>query len=294
MKRLYTLSRSLNSMIPLRPYLICLCAMILFSACSGNDNSSDAPDLDVASNEVGEGNAGSTDANAENGSDQTDGSGGSDGSEAPSDLGGRAYVYEVEITNGTASQPLSPIALVAHSSDYDLFRLGQRASVPLEELAEGGDNSALLAEAAQNAAVLGTASGEGPLPPGTRTTIRIEYTPSNMDTVYLAGVSMLVNTNDAIAAWQRIPISSLHVDETRRFSVLTYDTGTELNTETAETMPGPAANGEGFAEARDDIIDAVLIHAGVVTSDGGLPSSALGGIYKWDHPALNVLIRRIQ
>ena len=55
--------------------------------------------------------------------------------------------FEVTVSNLTGAQPLSPIAVIAHQAGYQVFEIGSPATVGLEELAEGGDNSALLAEA---------------------------------------------------------------------------------------------------------------------------------------------------
>ena len=56
--------------------------------------------------------------------------------------------FNVEVKNTAANQPLSPLAVIGHSSDYQLFTIGQPASEALEMLAESGDNSALLSEQA--------------------------------------------------------------------------------------------------------------------------------------------------
>ena len=75
-----------------------------------------------------------------------------------------------------------------------------------------------------------------------------------------------------------------------------YDTGTEANTESADTVPGPAAGGgaqEGFNAARDDVRDAVFVHAGVITADDGLTSSTLSFTNRWDNPVMQVEIERL-
>ena len=50
-----------------------------------------------------------------------------------------------------------------------------------------------------------------------------------------------------------------------------WDSGTEANSETAATIPGPAGGGEGFNATRDDS-DTVSFHSGVISQDDGLTS----------------------
>ncbi|HFQ61119.1 MAG TPA: hypothetical protein ENK39_02315, partial [Epsilonproteobacteria bacterium] len=75
--------------------------------------------------------------------------------------------------------------------------------------------------------------------------------------------------------------------------LVTYDAGTEANSELASTIPGPAGGGEGFNAARDDK-DFVSVHEGVVTKDDGLSTSALTQMHKWDNPAASVSIERVK
>ena len=75
----------------------------------------------------------------------------------------------------------------------------------------------------------------------------------------------------------------------------TYDAGTENNSEEASTIPGPAGGGtgEGFNADRDDK-DFISIHAGAVTKDDGLITSALTQNHKWNNPAAMLTIERIK
>ena len=50
----------------------------------------------------------------------------------------KSYRYTVNVANLTANQPMSPLAVLTHNGDYQLFEIGQAASVELEHLAEGG------------------------------------------------------------------------------------------------------------------------------------------------------------
>jgi hypothetical protein len=207
-----------------------------------------------------------------------------------------AISYRVTLTNTTAAQPFSPVAIVLHDGSWSTFNLGEPASTELEMLAESGDNSALLAAAENMAGVFGAASGTGDIGPGESESIEVEVTESQIRSLSLSLVAMLVNTNDAIAALNRIDISTLNSNESMRVNALSYDTGTEANTETAATMPGPAAAGgaqEGFNAVRDDVRDSVFVHAGVVTTTDGLTTSALSSIHRWDHPAIQIRVERL-
>ncbi len=55
--------------------------------------------------------------------------------------------FAVTVTNLTNAQPLSPVAVIGHSEGFSVFTVGSPASPGLEELAEGGANATLIAEA---------------------------------------------------------------------------------------------------------------------------------------------------
>lgn len=47
----------------------------------------------------------------------------------------KSYRYTVNVENLTANQPMSPLAVLTHNSNFQLFEIGQSASVELEHLA---------------------------------------------------------------------------------------------------------------------------------------------------------------
>ncbi len=205
--------------------------------------------------------------------------------------------YQVSIKNLTAGQPLSPIAVVLHESSWKSFATGEAASSELEQLAEGGDNTAYLDAAMASAAVFNSASGSGVLTPGSMEDINLDVSADSVGTLYLTLVSMLVNTNDALAALNAVDVKDMGVGEQLTFTALTYDSGTEANSESADTIPGPAAAGgaqEGYNASRDDVRDAIYVHAGVVTADDGLAGSVLLETHRWDNPAIQVVVERVQ
>jgi len=194
------------------------------------------------------------------------------------------YSYTVMVTNLTYAQPLSPIAVVLHG-DSKMWSVGEAASVPLEKLAEGGDNSDFIADSN----VLASSSAEGPLLPGTASSITISTTDRAATNLTVA--TMLVNTNDAFSGLTGIDISSMAVDELKSWNLNVYDSGTELNDEAMGSIPGPVDGGTGFDMARDDV-NFVAYHSGVVSQDDGLSSSVLTQAHRFDNPAIKLTITR--
>ena len=196
--------------------------------------------------------------------------------------------FRIEVTNLTLAQPLSPVALVAHSDNYSAFSLGSMATDGLEQLSEGGDNTAFLAEADADPEVISTSSSDGPIGPGGTTAITVSVDEDEVTGMMLTAISMLVNTNDAITASMNISVDNLLAGESISRTTRSYDTGTEANSEAAGTIPGPADGGEGFNVSRDDIADAIRGHSGVVTAADGLATSVLTDMHRWDNPVARV------
>jgi len=196
------------------------------------------------------------------------------------------YSFEVTVTNLTNAQPVSPVAVVMHD-EGNVWQLGEMASNALEVLAESGDNSNLLAESF----VMASASGEGVIMPGMSETITVSMT--DMMPNMVSVVTMLVNTNDAFSGFNAMDISNLEVGESISLRTGSYDAGTEKNTESMASIPGPAAGGEGYNEARDDV-DFVAMHPGVVSMDDGLMSSVLTEAHRFDNPTLAITFTRTE
>lgn len=196
------------------------------------------------------------------------------------------YTYEVSVTNLTNAQPLSPVAVVLHNEGA-LFELGASASVALENLAESGDNSEVLAQDM----VLASASGTGVIMPGMSETVSV----SLVDTkpMMLSTATMLVNTNDAFSGINAMSLENMAVGESISLRTSSYDSGTEKNSETMATIPGPAAGGEGFNAERDDV-DFIGMHSGVISSDDGLMQSVLTQAHRFDNPTLAISVTRVE
>jgi hypothetical protein len=197
--------------------------------------------------------------------------------------------YELTVTNLTAGQPLSPLAVVLHDNTYTMWSVGSSASNGLEQLSEGGDNTELLSEAATSSKA--TASGGGVIAPGQSESVIVEV--DEMNHLALSFATMLVNTNDGFTGINAVDLSGMAVGSNKQVLVKAYDAGTEANSEQASTVPGPAAGGEGYNQARDDR-DSVSGHPGVVTHDDGLSGSALNESHRFDNPVAQVTITRVQ
>lgn len=203
-----------------------------------------------------------------------------------------AVTYEIDVINATNAQPMTPVAVIAHTSGYKPWVLGGPASVGLEMLAEGGDVSRFIADATADSAVMGSASSSnGPFGPGTTESVMVSVDQQQSD-LQISVASMLADTNDAFTGIANVPVGALSKGDSVTMLARVYDAGTESNTESASTIPGPAGGGEGFNAARDDT-NFVSIHAGVVTADDGLASSALNEGDRWLGPAAKITITRM-
>ncbi len=89
------------------------------------------------------------------------------------------------------------------------------------------------------------------------------------------------------------PLDSLALHDSRSIEVTAYDAGTEANSESATSVPGPAAGGEGYNSTRDDR-NTVGGHPSVISADDGLGGSALNVSHRFDNPVARITIRRLQ
>lgn len=199
--------------------------------------------------------------------------------------------YSVTITNLTNNQVLTPLAVVMHEAGYSAWALGQPASSGLEHLAEAGDVSLFLQEARANNYVVNTAAGASVIPPNSSATVNISAGHSHSLEISLA--SMLADSNDAFTGVNNWVVGNLDVGESASVMTRVFDAGTEANTETGDTIPGPSstvgATG-GYSEDSDDSV--VTIHPGVVTADDGLSTSALDESKRWLSYAAKIVVTR--
>lgn len=202
--------------------------------------------------------------------------------------------FMVTVSNTTNAQPLSPVAVIAHDAGYSVFTVGTPATVGLEELAEGGSNATLLAEADASASVRTTASGAAPIGPAGSESVTVQVLESALPGLRLSVSTMLVNTNDAFTGVNGMMVGGMAIGDTLMLQGIAYDAGTEDNTELAAEIPGPAGGGEGFNTIRNDRSDQVTMHPGVVSQDDGFATSGLTNQHRFDNPVVRVRIERTQ
>lgn len=203
--------------------------------------------------------------------------------------------YSVKVTNLTAAQPLSPLAYTLHKAAFKPFTIGMPASLGVEMIAESGATTDYIAEARANAAVIMANTASGMTMPGEfkEFTLNAMVPMGEEDQLYFSVLSMLVNTNDALTGLNSIALKQLAIGQSWTFNALSYDAGTEKNTELQASIPGPAAGGEGFNAQRDDLANQVTMHPGVITRDDGKTDSVLTQIHRWDNPVARITITRL-
>lgn len=203
--------------------------------------------------------------------------------------------YSVTVTNLTAGQPFSPLAYSVHYSGFSPFTIGMPATRGIEKIAESGATDDYINEAMTNTDVILVDHAMGLTLPGESkiVSLNVSVEMANADQLLFSLVNMLGNTNDAFAGVNSVAIGKLAVGENLTLNAQSYDAGTEMNTETQATIPGPAGGGEGFNAVRDDMTDQVTMHPGAVTRDDGKMDSTLTQVHRWDNPTARISITRL-
>lgn len=169
-----------------------------------------------------------------------------------------AAELEITVQNLTRGIYFTPLLVAAHTTDAQLFSVGEMASADLQAMAEGGDISGLEAIASSIAADSISNPAAGLLGPTASTTTMLSTDDSN---TVLSIVAMMLPTNDGFVGLNSWSIP----EEAGTYTVYlnAYDAGTEANDE----VRGSGAPGEaGFPVPGP--LDALLGSAGTgVTAD---------------------------
>lgn len=208
----------------------------------------------------------------------------------PPERSGQAY--EVTITNVTKGQIFSPPFVMVHNQEISLFTPGAPASNALTALAEEGSYGELVHDYFYLDQAYDLAGAAGPLMPGESVTVTV-YGRPGFNHISVAG--MLVSTNDSFFAgtferpfgridWLAKDNKNQQVNVVQGYAQA-WDAGTEGNSETCATIPGPPCNGAGvrnLAGAEGFVHMANGVHG---TADLDAPT------YDWNGPVAVVKIR---
>ncbi|UCF38960.1 MAG: spondin domain-containing protein [Acidobacteriota bacterium] len=200
---------------------------------------------------------------------------------------------EVEITNLTKGQIFSPGVVALHTAwSEPIFRVGSPSSEELAGVAEDAILDPLVArlESDPDVAMVGVIQGENVvILPGETATIR--FAPAEgRKARRLSLVGMLVTTNDAFYGLNSVAIGSPFLAQTgtrktEDFYALAYDAGSERNTETCDSIPGPPC-GNPMVRVTDGAEGYVYVHSGIHGSGDLSPAE-----YDWNNPVAKVVVR---
>jgi Spondin_N len=157
----------------------------------------------------------------------------------------RADTFEVTFTDLTSGQPLTPAVAATHRGSDELFRVGDRASFGLKEIAENGNNAPMLSrlESDRDVSAFVEAPG-GPLVPagspgdaifGQSTTFTLT---ADGGARRLSLAAMLICTNDGFTGVNSLRLPK-KIGDSATVETMGYDAGTEANTEDFADMVPP-------------------------------------------------------
>ncbi|MEM7258705.1 MAG: spondin domain-containing protein [Pseudomonadota bacterium] len=161
-----------------------------------------------------------------------------------------AGTYQVEFTNLSTGQPMTPPVAAIHDGSVHLFQIGTAASNELREIAENGNNDPMVALAGSLAEVSAAgvafvdASAPGPMQPGETATVSLT---TEAESHVFSAVNMVVCTNDGFAGADSIALPT--GADPVVVQALPYDAGTEVNTLSADYwVPPCGGSGENLHE----------------------------------------------
>jgi hypothetical protein len=157
----------------------------------------------------------------------------------------RVQALEVTVTIENLSPQsgtyLTPVWAGFHNGSFDIFNLGDPASMALERLAEDGMTGPLAAAffASGHGQIEGTIPGpNGPIAPGDITSATFDLDPNAMSSRYFSFASMVIPSNDAFISNDAAMGMRIFDDQGNflgaNFFVaggMVLDAGTEVNTE---------------------------------------------------------------
>jgi hypothetical protein len=165
----------------------------------------------------------------------------------------------------------------------------------VEQIAEAGNTAEFIAEAkSQSGVVLADKSAAGIMPGATQDIeLTVSVPSTQLSALKLSYLSMLGNTNDGFAAINSVALGQVSEGASLSWDALSYDAGSENNDELVTTVPGPACGGEGYNPQRNDGVNQITLHPGIVSRQDGAADSCLQELQRWDNPVVRVVISRL-
>jgi len=205
------------------------------------------------------------------------------------------HMFEIKLTNLTTGEPgmggqiFSHPFFASHFQIEDLAPVGEQASPVLVALAENGDVSGILAVATSIGA--DTVVAENVVVPGGSVTVRLRGNVLNHAFTF---ASMLVSTNDAFIAVSSLPLFDENgMPMSTTLELMSYDAGSEDNTELASDIPGPLGLD---AEADPEGSNArVPTEGGVISPHPGIQGVGdVSEAFAWTEPVATLTITPIE
>lgn len=207
----------------------------------------------------------------------------------------QGFQYRVTVTNLTKGQVFSPPVVATHSFRMTpLFEVGEPASMEVYSVAEDAVNDPLLALLGgdPNVVDFGVMEGAGgPIMPGQSASIEL-LAGTALTRVSL--ISMLITTNDAFFALNSVrgpvlyPFYPPLFGGSETYMPPAYDAGTEANSESCDTIPGPPCGNAGVRDT-DEAEGYIYIHGGI----HGL-ADLDSATFDWRNPVAQVVIERVR
>ena len=206
-----------------------------------------------------------------------------------------SQMFEITLTNlttgeaGSGGQIFSPPIFVTHAAGINLAEVGQPASPALVALAENGDTSGLVLLAA--AAGANSRVADGVVPPGGSVTVTVT---ADMVNASLSVGSKLVSTNDAFIAATDVPLFDEEgMPVSVSIDLMSYDAGSEHNTEMASDIPGPLGlDAEADPEGSNG---RVSTEGGVIAAHEGIQGIGdVGEAFAWEEPTAMLMITPVE
>lgn len=199
--------------------------------------------------------------------------------------------YRVTVTNLTRGQIFSPPVVATHSIRMTpLFLLGEPASAAVTSVAEDAVNEPLLAllAADPNVVDFGVMEGAGgPIMPGESASIVLD---ARRGQTRVSLISMVVTTNDGFIAANGVqgPVFTPGGIAPELYASPVYDAGTEANTESCDTIPGPPCGNAGVRDT-DEAEGYVHVHGGIHGLADLDPAT-----FDWRNPVAWIMIERVR